>query len=79
MTHIRPGYTVAYRRKLGCLPSELVHVSITAIWSDGSISCVIGKECISFQSDAALSSLPEFHVVEKPQLPVTYHNQAWRL
>lgn len=79
MNNVQPGYTVAFQRRLGCLPPELVHVRITAIWSDGSISGKLGNECHSFQSQAALLALPKFHVVDSPQLPISYHNQAWRL
>lgn len=61
-----------YSESRGCLPPELVHVHITAIWADGSISGKLGNECHSFQSQAALLALPKFHVVDSPQLPISF-------
>jgi hypothetical protein len=78
--YVRPGYTVAYlRRKQGCIPAALVQVHITAVWKDGSISGVLDSHRISFNSEADLSALPQFRIVDNTEHALCYSNDAWRL
>lgn len=71
---MQPGYVVSFIRKSAC-----VEVTITAIWKDGSIGGTIRNDRISFSSEKELISLPKFHLVATPELPICYVNDAWRL
>jgi hypothetical protein len=73
--YLRPGYIVEFQMQLGCLPPGKVQATISAIWRDGSIS----TEVKSFASQEALTSLFQFRIVEKPELPIQYAQEAWRL